>query len=192
MIYLPLLVYPMNFFEPAAIAATETQQKPNPVSTEEISIPLEWITGSTLAVAAALVSLVWWAGQLSAKVNASAESIKELEEKIENDKKDMKEHQKDLRDEIRKNFKTDLIQSENTISHSLELFMLEVRSEFKKISEALDIRNATVHRLGKKVDHISNEMFGMVQQLQNNGVPVHYRRGYDNGPPSNPHNYEDD
>lgn len=193
----------MNFFESNAIAATETQQKSDHVSTEQISIPLGWIAGSALAVVVTLVSLVWWAGKLAAKVDASADAIAELEKRIEKERKESdlktekekregREQQKELKDEIRKSFKADLIQSENTISHSLELFMLEVRSEFKKISEAIEIRNNTVNRLGKKVDYISNEMIGMAQQLQGSGIPIHYRRGYDNGPPSNPHNYEDD
>jgi Sec-independent protein translocase protein TatA len=187
---------------PQAIA-TETQKPHDSVSTEQISIPLGWIAGSALAVIVTLVSLVWWAGKLAAKVEASAESIEELEKKIENEKKEFdlktekekregREQQKELKDEIRKSFKADLIQSENTISHSLELFMLEVRSEFKKITEAIEVRNNTVNRLGRKVDYISNEMIGMAQQLQGNGIPIHYRRGYDNGAPSQPHNYDDD
>jgi hypothetical protein len=34
-------------------------------------------------------------------------------------------------------------------------------------------------------------MIGMAKQLQNQNIAIHYRRG-DNGPPSNPHNYDED
>jgi chaperonin cofactor prefoldin len=183
----------MNFLQSPAIAINETtHQQKTPVSTEEISMPLGWIAGSALGITAALVSLVWWAGKLSAKVDASADSIKGFEEKREREQKEEKERVKELKNEIRAGFKQELNQSETIISHSLETFMAEVRFEFKQIKESLDDRNNTVNRLKKKVDHIGNEMTGMAQQLQASGVAVHYRRSYDNGPPSQPHNYDDD
>lgn len=178
-------------FDPPAIAANE-EKKPDHISTEEISIPLSWIAGSVLGLTATLVSVVWFAGKLFAKVESNAQSIKEIEAVCALRKKEAAIDQKELKAEIKHEYKEELVKSEMIVSHSLEKFMLEVRAEFQKITETLEARNATVNRLGRKVDHIGNEMIAMAQQLQSNGVSVHYRRGYDNGPPSNPHNYDED
>jgi len=181
----------MNFFEPPAIVAQETQ-KPAPVSTEQINVPLDWIAGSVLGTLVLFFSVVSWVRGLSAKVENSAEILGELEKKLERERQDDQRQRKDMKNEIRESFKSDIAQSASDICHGFELFAMEMRGELKKLRENLDDRNATVNRLGKKVDHITAEMIGMAQQLQNQNIPIHYRRGYDNGPPSQPHNYDDD
>lgn len=176
---------------PQAIA-TETQPKDAPVSTEQISIPLEWVAGSILTITVTMASFVWWVGKLSAKVESSAEMIEDFEEKLERERSEDKVHRKELKEDLRIAFRTDIAQSATDICHGFELFSLEMRQEIKKLAEGLDARNATVNRLGRKVDHISNEMIGMAQQLQSQNISVHYRRGSDNGPPSQPFDYDAD
>jgi hypothetical protein len=182
-------MFPFEFNPPAI--ATEAQQKSNPVSTEQISIPLGWVAGSALTIAVTLASFVWWVGKLSAKVDTSAEMIGDFEAKLERERSEDKAHRKELKDDLRIAFRTDIAQSASDICHGFELFSLEMRQQMNQLSERLEARDATVNRLGKKVDHIGNEMIGFAQQLQNQNIAIHYRRS-DNGPPSQPFNYDDD
>jgi len=180
----------MNIFQPPAIAAQETQ-KHAPISTEQINVPLGWITGSILGTFVLFFSVVWWVRGLSAKVENSAEILGDLEKKLERERQDDQRQRKDMKNEIRESFRSDIAQSASDICHGFELFAMEMRAELKKLGEGLDARNATVNRLGKKVNHIAGEMIGITKQLQNQNIPIHYRRD-DNGPPSNPYNYDDD
>lgn len=173
-----------------ATQAVPIAHDPKP-SAEDLTIPLGWVTGGTLATFGLFFSIVWWVGKLAAKVDATAKSVQSFEEKLEKERVEDINHRKELKNDLRIAFKTDIAQSATDVCHGFELFAIEMRQELKRLSERLGERDATVNRLGRKVDHIGNEMLGMVQQLQASGVPVHYRR-VDNGPPSQPHNYDED
>ena len=176
------------FFDNAIAAESQAQQK---VSTDQINIPLDVIAGSTLGVFVLFFSVVWWVRGLSAKVEIGERSVNELSHKFDVRREEQNRYQKELKEDIRLSFKTDIAQSASDICHGFELFAMEIRSELKKLGEGLDARNATVNRLGKKVDHLSGEMLAITKQLQGYDIPVHYRQ-HDNGPPSNPYNYDDD
>lgn len=171
--------------------ATETHQSKS-VSTEEITIPLEWVAVSGLTTLISLIGFVWWIGKLAAKVDKSAGMIEDFETKLERERTEDKAHRKELKDDLQSAFRRDIADSANNITNELKLFAVEIRQNISRLSEKLEGRDATVNRLGKKVDHFSSQIIDMAQQLNSNGVPVHYRRGYDNGPLSQPHNYDDD
>jgi hypothetical protein len=175
---------------PKAIATEAHESKP--VSTEEISIPLEWVTGGGLTALIALIGFVWWMGKLAAKVDKSAGMVEDFEAKLERERTEDKAHRKELKEDLQSAFRRDIADSANNITNELKLFAVEIRQNIRNLSEKLEGRDATVNRLGKKVDHFGSQMIDMAQQLNSSGVPVHYRRGYDNGPPSQPHNYDED
>jgi hypothetical protein len=183
--------YNMMFpFLDNAVAAESTKTQTE-VSTNQINIPLDVIAGSTLGVFVLFFTVVWWVRGLSAKVEIGEKSLSELGHKFDVRCEEQNKHHKELKEDIRLSFKTEISQSASDICHGFELFAMEIRSELKKLGEGLDARNATVNRLGKKVDHLSGEMLAITKQLQGYDIPVHYRQ-HDNGPPSNPYNYDDD
>jgi hypothetical protein len=155
------------------VIAAESQT-PRPSRSDDI--PVDWILGSGFALTMVFFGVIWWVKGMAGKVELTEKNLRDIELKLIREREEDRVIRKEVKDELRHNFKSDLIQSENAISHSLELFMVEVRAEFKKIAEGLDARNQTVNRLGKKVDHLSDEMLGLTQQLQNQNISVHSRR----------------
>ena len=172
-LFLPL-VYTVNFFESLAIA-TETQDSKS-VSTEEISIPLEWVTGSLLTVIVAIVSFVWWVGKLSAKVESSGKMIEEFHAKSEKERDENKNYRKELKEDLQDSFRVDITQSTTDICHRFELFAMDFKQQIKELSDGLVDRDLTVNRLGKKVDQISNKMIEVEKQIQNQDLAAYYRQ----------------
>jgi hypothetical protein len=127
---------------------------------------------------------------LSSNVEKSVKDLDDLEKRIDLEKEKEEVHRKEFKEDIRLAFKTDIAQSASDICHGFELFAVEIRSDLKKLGEGLDARNATVNRLGKQVDYLTGEMIGIAKQLQNQGIPIHYRSN-NNRPPSNHPSYHD-
>jgi chaperonin cofactor prefoldin len=172
--------------------ATETQQKPSHVTPDDIQLPLTWITGGLLATILLGFTIIWWVSRLKF-------SLEEAQKRLDNHEKHVttvqeQEHRQriELRDGLRSDLQRDISDSAKTIMGKFDYFALEMRQNISNLSEKLENRDATVNRLGKKVDHFGSQMIDMAKQLNSNGVPVQYRRGYDNGPPSQPHNYDED
>ena len=143
------------------------------------SIPLDWLLGSGMALIMIFFGVIWWVKGMASKVELTERSLRELESQLRREREEERIAHKEMKNELRQAFKLSLIQSENAISHSLELFMVEVRSEFKKLSEGLESRNQVVTALTKKVGHLSDEMISVTQQLQNQDIEVHSRRFID-------------
>ena len=177
-------------FDPPAIA-TESQ-KANPVTPEDIQLPLTWITGGLMATVLLGFTIIWWVSRLKFTLEEAQKRLDKYEKQVISVQDQEQKQRIELRDGLRADLQRDISDSAKTIMGELRLFTQEMRQNIKNLSEKLEGRDATVNRLGKKVDHFGSQMLDMAQQLQSNGVPVHYRRGYDNGPPSKPHNYDDD
>jgi hypothetical protein len=82
----------------------------------------------------------------------------------------------EVRDELRLDLKRDIAESASNICHGFELFAVEIRQNIKILSEKIEARDATVNRLSKKVDYLSQEMIGLHRQLGDQGIKVHQRR----------------
>lgn len=180
----------MNFFESPAIAVTEVKGH-DQVSTNQINVPLELLFGSALSIFILFFTIIWWVRGTSEKVESGGKRLDDLEKKLETERTEDKKERKELKDDLRVALRADIAQSANDICHGFELFSVEMRAELTKLREGLDARNATVNRLGKQVHHLNNEFIGLTQQLQNNGMSIHYRKT-DNGPPSMPFDYDND
>lgn len=180
----------MNFpFIETAIAADSHKPDPN-VSTENLQIPFDWLAGTLLTTIVMVVSVIWWLGKLNARVDSNAENLKDLTDKLAQERQDDRDERKMIRKEISEGLKKDIAQSATDICHGFELFAVEIRAEIKKLSEGLDARNATVNHLRRKVDYLGSELQGLERQLNAQNIPVHYREFRD-GPPSTPGNYDD-
>lgn len=160
------------FFESAKAETTN----PHPVSTEQIQIPLAWITGSTLAIFAMFFSVVWWVRGVKGAVDDSKKRLDQFERKMELCQAAENRQRIEVRDELRLDLKRDIAESASNICHGFELFAVEIRQNIKILSEKIEARDATVNRLSKKVDYLSEEMFGISRQLSDQGIKVHHRR----------------
>jgi hypothetical protein len=142
-----------------AIATIEAQSAR--VSTNQITVPLDWLLGSVLGVFVLFFSVVWWVRGLSAKVDSNTKLLEELETQMEKEHKEDQRHRKEMKEEIRLAFKTEISQSASDICHGFELFAMEMRTELHKLSDGLDARNAEVKRIAKRVDALSEEVWGL-------------------------------
>jgi uncharacterized protein YoxC len=183
----------MNFFQFPAIAANETTTpKTDHVTPDDIQLPLTWITGGLLATILLGFTIIWWVSRL--KFN-----LEEAQKRLDNHEKQVsivqqQEHTQriELRDGLRADLKRDIAESALTIMGELKLFALEIRQNINNLSEKLEGRDATVNRMGRRVDHLNNELLSMSQQLQRQNIDVHARRIGDNGPVSGPYDYSND
>jgi hypothetical protein len=179
-------------FDPPAIAATETQQKADDhVTPDDIQLPLTWITGGLLATLLLGFTIIWWVSRLKFSLEEAQKRLDNYEKQVMCVQSQEQNQRIELRDGLRADLRRDIAESALKITSKLELFALEIRQNIRSLSEKLEGRDATVNRQGQKIEHIHNEMIGMAKQLQNQNIAIHYRRG-DNGPPSNPHNYDED
>jgi signal transduction histidine kinase len=176
-------------FDPPAIA-TETQ-KSDHVTPDDIQLPLTWITGGFLATLVLGFSVIWWISRVKFNLEEALKRLDNYEKKVIVVQEQEQKQRIELRDGLRSDLRRDISDSAKNIMGELKLFSQEMRQNIRNLSEKLEGRDATVNRQGQKIEHIHNEMIGMAKQLQNQNIAIHYRRG-DNGPPSNPHNYDED
>lgn len=55
--------------------------KPHTISSEQIQVPLAWITGSLLATMAMFFSVVWWVRGVKSMVDESKKRLDQLDRK---------------------------------------------------------------------------------------------------------------
>ena len=182
-------MFPFDFDTPAI--ATETQEKANHVTPDDIQLPLTWITGGLLTILGLGVSLIWWVSRMKFTLEEAQKRLDKYEKQVLTVQEQEQKQRIELRDGLRADLRRDISDSAKTIMGELRLFTQEMRQNIKNLSEKLEGRDATVNRQGQKIEHIHNEMIGMAKQLQKQNIAIHYRMG-DNGPPSQPHNYDVD
>lgn len=178
----------MNFFEPPAIAAQETEPiNVDHVTPADIQLPLTWITGGLLATLVMGFTIVWWVSRLKFSVEDTQKRLDNFEKQMLTVQQQEHSQRIELRDGLRADLKRDIAESATTIMSELKLFSLEIRQNINNISEKLEGRDATVNRLGHRADWLTNELAGLTRQLQNQNIPIHLRK-FD---PSRSHDEED-
>lgn len=156
------------------------------VSTDNISIPFDWLFGTTLTVAALFFSVVWWVRGIKAQVDNNRSDIEQIYVRYEREHDFASSSSRELQDELRRQFRQDITQSASDICHQFELFAVEIRSEIKHLTRKIDERNEAIAKLSDNldvtnsaVDCLETELDFLVSQLQVRLPDVHIRRRQD-------------
>lgn len=153
------------------------------VSTENLSIPFDWLFGTTLTLAALFFSVVWWVRGIKGQVDNNQAKIEKILECCAREHDLANSSNRDLQDDIRRQFRADIAQSASDICHGFELFAVEIRAEMKSLTGKIDERNAAIADLAaainqtdKSVAGLNLELDSLVSQLQDQDLNVHIRR----------------
>lgn len=152
------------------------------LSTENLSIPFDWIFGTTLTVSALFFSVIWWVRGIKAQVDNNSRSVEIILSRCANEQTKMDNWYDKLQKELRKEFATNIAQSSSDICHGFELFAVEMRANLKRLDEKIDERNASLvaintkqEKLDRQFDALSSELVSIVNQLQGQHIDIHFR-----------------
>ncbi|MBD2653670.1 hypothetical protein H6G45_09240 [Synechocystis sp. FACHB-383] len=146
------------------------------VSTDDIHIPLPWITGTLLTTTAIFFSIIWWVRGLKSNVDESNKRLDLLEKKITEGQVLESNHRNELKEDLRISLRRDIAESASDICHGFELFAVENRQNIKQLSEKLESRDKQLEKLDSKVEYLADEFAGLIMQLQSQGLGIHSRQ----------------
>lgn len=162
--------------------AVASQNHDNSVSTDNISIPFDWLFGVILTATGLFFSVVWWVRGMSAKVDSNSKAIETILARCVNEHNKMDNWHDKLQEDLRRQFRGDITQSATDICHGFELFAVEMRSDLKRLHEKIDERNEAIAELdkkqekqGKKLDLLGGEFSSLIAQLRARDINVHVR-----------------
>lgn len=124
---------------------------PQPVSTNDLTIPFDWLFGTTLTGAALFFSVIWWMRGLSGRVEGNAAAIADLAAQRERDRESAVNFNRGLQQDIKRQFRTDIQQSSDEICHRFELLAVEIRNEIRRLHEKIDDHNSAISILSQDV-----------------------------------------
>lgn len=152
------------------------------ISTEHLTIPFDWLFGTTLTMTALFFSVIWWVRGMSAKVDNNSRAIEGMLSRCVNEHAKMDNFHDRFQEDLRRQFMGDIAQSATDICHGFELFAVEMRSDLKRLHEKIDERNQAIADLdekqekhGKKLELLGTEFAHVVSQLNAKNIEIHYR-----------------